>query len=77
MNILIVDDHGIVREGLKSLIEKQSEALEKTRKSIQHRKEMEKDPYGQLVLESKIASVEAWLKWLIKHAKPFTTGSGQ
>ena len=25
MNILIVDDHGIVREGLKSLIEQQSE----------------------------------------------------
>lgn len=69
--------HRLSLKGGSRLIEKQCKILEEIRKSIQHRKRREKDPYDLLVLESKIVSVEAWLRWLITHAKPFTAGVGQ
>ena len=61
--------------GGSELIRAQTQILEEIRERIEQREEKEKDPFNRLVFGSKIATVEAWLEWLIKQAKPFIQGS--
>ena len=58
-------------KGGAQLIKAQTQVLEQIRERIKQREEKEKDPFNRLVFGSKIATVEAWLQWLIKQAKPF------
>ena len=53
------------------LIKAQTQLLEQIRKRIKQREEKEKDPFNRLVFGFKMATVEAWLQWLVKQAKPF------
>jgi len=58
-------------DGGSELIKNQVQVLKQIKKRIEQRKTKEKDAFKKLVFESKMATVEAWLQWLIKHATPF------
>ncbi|OPX38658.1 MAG: hypothetical protein B1H11_04275 [Desulfobacteraceae bacterium 4484_190.1] len=58
-------------KGGRDLVLAQIQVLEQTKERIEQRQENEKDPFNRLVFGFKIATVEAWLQWLIKQAKPF------
>jgi len=58
-------------KGGAQLIKAQIQVLEQTRERIEQRQEKEEVPFNRLVFGFKIATVEAWLQWLIKQAKPF------
>ena len=62
-------------KGGAQLIKAQTQVLEQIRERIKQREEKEKDPFNRLVFGFKIATVEAWLGWLVKQAKPFIQGS--
>lgn len=53
------------------LIEAQIRVLEKSKERISKKKRQEEDLYFKLVYEFKLATVDAWLKWLVRQAKPF------
>jgi PadR family transcriptional regulator AphA len=58
-------------EGGNELIEAQMEILKQIGKRIRQKQASEKDNFKKLVLGFKIATIEAWITWLIKHARPF------
>jgi PadR family transcriptional regulator AphA len=58
-------------QGAGELIETQFRILEQVKKTMKRRQEEESDPYKKLVFGFKIATVEAWLDWLVTRAKPF------
>jgi len=53
------------------LIEAQVEILEQIREKIRQKHESEKDEFNKLVLGFKLATVDAWVEWLAKEARPF------
>ena len=57
--------------GGDNLIEAQIKVLKQIGEKISQKQSREKDPYNKLVLGFKIATLEAWIKWLIKQASPF------
>ncbi len=62
-------------KGGSELVLAQTKVLEQIRERIKQREEKEKDPFNRLVFGFKMATVEAWLEWLVKQAKPFIQGS--
>ncbi|NQT55737.1 MAG: PadR family transcriptional regulator [Desulfobacteraceae bacterium] len=58
-------------KGGRELIKAQIQVLEQIRERIKQRQKKEKDTFNRLVFGFKIATVEAWLEWLLKQAKPF------
>ncbi len=63
--------HRLSLRGGRELISTQIQGLEQIRERIKQRQKKEKDPFNRLVFGFKIATVEAWLEWLVKQAKPF------
>jgi len=63
-------DHLYLKRG-SELIRAQVQVLGQMKERIQQRQKNEKDAFNKLVFESKMATVETWLQWLIKQAKPF------
>ena len=57
--------------GGDNLIEAQIKVLKQIGEKISQKQSREKGPYNKLVLGFKIATLEAWITWLIKHARPF------
>lgn len=58
-------------EGGDELIEAQIKVLEMIGGKIKQKQQSEKDSFNKLVLGFKIATIDAWLKWLAAEAKPF------
>ncbi len=58
-------------KGGAQLIKAQIQVLKQIREKIKQKQKNEKDPFNRLVFGFKMATVEAWLEWLIKQAKPF------
>lgn len=58
-------------EGGDHLIEAQIRILTQIGDKIRQKQAREKDRFNTLVLGFKMATVEAWLAWLIKQARPF------
>ena len=61
-------------KGGSELISVQIQVLEQIKERIKQRQKKEKDPFKRLIFGFKIATVEAWLEWLVKQAKPFIRG---
>jgi len=59
-----------LKEG-SELIRAQVQVLKQIRERIEQRQKEEKDPFNKLIFGFKMATIEAWLKWLIKQATPF------
>ena len=53
------------------LIKAQIEILEQIGGKIRQKQQNEKDSFNKLVLGFKIATVDAWIEWLIREAKSF------
>lgn len=53
------------------MIKAQVQVLKHIRKRIKQRQEGEENPYNRLVFGFKMVTIDAWLRWLIKQAKPF------
>ena len=64
-------------KGGAKLIEAQVRLLQQVRERIQQREKTEKDLFNKLVFGYKMATLEAWLEWLIKQAKPFVQNSSE
>ena len=58
-------------EGGEELIEAQIKILERIGGKIKQKQKSEKDSFNKLVLGFKIATVEAWIEWLVREASPF------
>ena len=58
-------------EGGDALIEGQIKILEQIGDKIIEKQSNEKDRFNKLVLGFKIATVETWVDWLVKEARPF------
>ena len=58
-------------EGGDELIKSQIEILEKIRRKIKQKQQNEKDRFNRLVIGFKIATVDAWIEWLVRKARPF------
>ena len=63
--------HRLSLDGGSELIKAQVQILKQIRERIEQRQKKEKGPYNKLVFGFKMVTVEAWLQWLIKQAKPF------
>lgn len=58
-------------KGGSELIEAQIQILKQIKKKITLRQKKASDPFKKLVFGFKMATIEAWLQWLIKQAAPF------
>ena len=57
--------------GGAALVAAQAGVLDQQREKMVRRRREEKDPFNRLVLAFKIATVDAWRKWLIEQAAVF------
>lgn len=53
------------------LVEAQTKVLEQAASRIRSVIAQERDPYGRLIFEVKLATTTAWLNWLKENAQPF------
>jgi len=60
----------------KELVDVQVQVLEETKRRIASARRKEEDPYAKLVCGFKLATVNAWLKWLAHQARAFVEKSG-
>ena len=58
-------------EGGNELIKAQIEVLEQIGGKIKQKQQNEKDSFNNLVIGFKIATVDAWIEWLVREASPF------
>ena len=58
-------------EGGDELIKAQIEILEQIGEKIKQKQQNEKDSFNKLVLGFKKATVDAWIEWLVRDARPF------
>ena len=58
-------------EGGNELIKAQIEILEQIGRKIKQKQQDEKGSFNKLVLGFKIATVDAWIEWLVREARPF------
>jgi PadR family transcriptional regulator AphA len=65
--------HRFSLDGADRLIEAQIQTLKQIRERMRKRRKGEKDPYTGLVLGFKITTLEAWIGWLLREAKPFVS----
>ena len=63
--------HKLDLKGGNKLIDAQAQVLREARRKIRTEITMAKAPYQELVFHFKLSTVEAWLDWLLKHAKTF------
>ncbi|HJX34711.1 MAG TPA: PadR family transcriptional regulator [Desulfatiglandales bacterium] len=63
--------HRLALEGGDDLIQAQIRSLEGLRKGIRERQKREKESFNRLVFALRAASIQAWLKWIIKEIIPF------
>lgn len=63
--------HHFALQGADRLIEAQIQTLEQIREGMMNRRKEEADPYADLVSGFKLATLEAWLRWLCNDARPF------